>query len=66
LGRHANEGFSSLRIENFKSFLRLRIARDGTLTIFPIGVRTVPNYRKSGSDQPLPQAHSIEGPITIR
>lgn len=42
-GRHSNEAFSSLRIEDYKNFLRLRIAKDGSLTIFPIGIeRWVP------------------------
>ena len=42
LGRHPNEGFSSMAIEDYKSFLRLRIGKDGGLTIFPIGLRKVP------------------------
>jgi hypothetical protein len=33
-----NELFAGQGIEDFKSFLRLRIAHDGTLTIYPIGV----------------------------
>ena len=41
-GRHANEAFSSLRIEDYKNFLRLHIAKDGSLTIFPIGIERVP------------------------
>ena len=39
---HANEAFSSLRIEDYKNFLRLHIAKDGSLTIFPIGIERVP------------------------
>jgi hypothetical protein len=41
-GRHANEAFSSLRIADFKQFLRLRIERDGRLSIFSIGIDRVP------------------------
>jgi hypothetical protein len=41
-GRHANEAFSSLRIEDWKHFLRLRIDAEGGLTIFPIGLQRVP------------------------
>jgi hypothetical protein len=38
-GRHSEEAFSSLRIEDYKHFLRLHVAQDGTLTIYPIAHR---------------------------
>jgi hypothetical protein len=61
LGRHPNEGFSSMAIEDFKSFLRLRIGKDGALTIFPIGLETVPKNDDEGAlDEQL-----IEPPIRI-
>jgi len=61
LGRHPNEGFSSMAIEDFKSFLRLRIGTDGALTIFPIGLETVPRNDDDGElDERL-----IEPPIQI-
>jgi len=41
-GFHANEAFSSAHLQGYKSFLRLRIDRDGSLTIFPIGLDEVP------------------------
>jgi hypothetical protein len=41
-GRHSEEAFSSLRIEDYKHFLRLHIARDGSLTIYPIAIDRVP------------------------
>ncbi|HZF18054.1 MAG TPA: hypothetical protein VE046_19160 [Steroidobacteraceae bacterium] len=40
-GRHSNEAFSALRIEDFKQFLRLRIGRDGRLSIFVIAIDRV-------------------------
>jgi len=61
LGRHPNEAFSSMAIEDFKSFLRLRIGSDGGLTIFPIGLRTVP---KNDDKAPL-DPHLIEPAIRI-
>ncbi len=61
LGRHPNEAFSSLAIEDFKSFLRLRIGSDGSLTIFPIGLRNVP---KNDDKAPL-DPHLIEPAIRI-
>ncbi|MCY1062052.1 hypothetical protein [Nannocystis sp. SCPEA4] len=41
-GRHGNEAFSSLRIQDFKHFLRLHIRRDGALVIYAIGLPRVP------------------------
>lgn len=40
-GRHANEAFSALRIQDFKQFLRLRIGRDGRLSIHVIAIDRV-------------------------
>jgi hypothetical protein len=40
--RHANEAFSGIRSRHWKSFLRMRIDRQGTLTILAIGLRHVP------------------------
>lgn len=37
-----NEGFSSLRIEHWKNFLKLHINKNGDLEIFAIGFRRVP------------------------
>lgn len=45
-GRHGNEAFSSLAIEDWKSFLRMHIDELGNLTIYPIGVRRVPRKWK--------------------
>jgi hypothetical protein len=45
-GRHSNEAFSALRIEDFKHFIRLHIDGDGRLRIFPIGLTRVPRAWK--------------------
>jgi hypothetical protein len=45
-GRHGNEAFSSLAIEDWKNFLRLHINQDGNLTIYPVGIRRVPRKWK--------------------
>ena len=42
LGRHSNEAFSSLKIQDYKNFLRLHIDSNGKLTIYPFGIRCVP------------------------
>jgi hypothetical protein len=42
LGRHSNEAFSSLRIQDFKEWLRLKIDASGKLTIYAIAIDRVP------------------------
>lgn len=76
-GRHSNEAFSALRIEDYKNFLRLHIAKDGSLTLFPIGIERVPRrWKATGSTSPYdpqlepddPSAtapHLIEPPVVV-
>jgi len=45
-GRHGNEAFSSLGIEDWKNFLRMQIDENGNLTIYPVGIRRVPRQWK--------------------
>jgi Calcineurin-like phosphoesterase len=40
-GRHDNEAFSALKIEDYKNFLRLHIDKNGNLTIYPIKIEKV-------------------------
>ena len=58
---HWNEAFSSLRIENYKGFLRLKIDRDGKLTVYPIVVEQVP-----ASDDGAMLTRLVERPIELR
>ncbi len=71
---HEEAAFSSLRVQDFKNFVRLRINRDG-VTVFPIGVNQVPRRwrmtpangqasRFEPSDARI-EAHLIESPIII-
>lgn len=74
-GRHMNEAFSSLRIEDWKHFLRLHIDEGGRLIIFPVGIRRVPrvwkeNIQSTGprfeSDDPrATQPELMEAPIIL-
>lgn len=41
-GRHDNEAFSAMKIEDYKSFLRLHVDRAGRLTIYPLKIARVP------------------------
>lgn len=48
-GRHNNEAFSSLRIQDYKQWLRLRIGSDGVLTAWAIALDRVPRrWRDEG------------------
>ena len=52
-GRHSEEAFSSMKIEDYKHFLRLHISGDGTLTIYPIAIGHTPRRwrdRKLGEE----------------
>jgi hypothetical protein len=39
---HVTEAFSALRIEDWKGFLRLRLATNGEIEVFFLGIRKVP------------------------
>jgi hypothetical protein len=59
---HWNEGFSSLRIKDYKNLLRIRIKEDGSLEVFPIGLAKVPD--DVGRATTL-SPELIEGPIPL-
>jgi hypothetical protein len=48
-GRHSNEAFSSLRIADFKQWVRLKVDRAGRLTILAIGIDRVPRRWRTGA-----------------
>ena len=51
-GRHEEEAFSALRIEDYKNFLRMHISSDGTLTIYPVKIKEVPRkWRKRRAEE---------------
>ncbi len=52
-GRHGDEAFASLGIEDWKNFLRIRITRDG-LTIFPVGIDRVPRKWRDEAGEIVP------------
>lgn len=69
--------FTSLRIEDWKNFLRLKIDKNGELTIYSIGIRRVPRQwkrRPAGDSGPelVPDDNKatvpelIEPPITLK
>jgi hypothetical protein len=65
-GRHANEAFSSLRIADYKNFLRLRIRADGELWIYPVGIERVPRWKRWwGKARRGSAPRLIEGPVKV-
>ncbi|MEH1126947.1 metallophosphoesterase family protein [Micromonospora sp. CPCC 206061] len=73
---NVNELFAALSIEDYKGFLRCRIERDGTLSIFPIGLRkSVRDWEPATGDKgprlvPKPpeklDVRLIEPPVRVR
>ena len=63
-GRHGEQAFSALRIQDYKNFLRLHIARDGSLTIFPVRIERVPRrWRDRAADDPTPSSVVPDEPL---
>ncbi|HEX6126148.1 MAG TPA: hypothetical protein VFZ23_12315, partial [Pyrinomonadaceae bacterium] len=52
--RHSNETFSAMKIQDYKNFLRMHIAADGTLTIYPIKIQKVPRNWVEGDGRSAP------------
>jgi hypothetical protein len=73
---NVNELYAGLGIEDFKSFLRLHIAGDGSLTIYAVAVDTVATKWRADPDAPeaapwivptVPlSARLAEPPVTVR
>jgi len=75
-GVNMNEAFSSQRIEHYKNFLRLHLQADGTLTVYPVGIRRIVRWKLNPSvsrrepyfvprrDAP-PRVHLIEEPFAV-
>jgi Calcineurin-like phosphoesterase len=58
-GRHSEEAFSGLRIEDFKHFLRLHIGGDGRLTIWPVKIERVPRRWRDRRDDDLTMSRVV-------
>jgi Calcineurin-like phosphoesterase len=67
-GINVNELFAGQGIEDYKSFLRLHIARDGSLTIYPIGVDRICRTWRADPDATRPDASWIvpDAPLRVR
>jgi hypothetical protein len=75
-GVNLNELHAGLGIDDYKCFLRLHIDRDGTLTIYPIGVDRVGRTWEAAPDDPVGSSwirpaeplatRLIEPPVEVR
>ncbi|MCY1082696.1 metallophosphoesterase [Archangium lansingense] len=59
---HSNEAFISLAVADWKNFLRLRIDKDGQLTVFPVGLERVPRKWKETHASPYAPAYEPDDP----
>ena len=73
-GINYNEAFSSQHLEGFKNFVRLHIAGDGTLTLYPYGVDRPARWQFCPKAEPeapyyvptkAPEVRLIDGPVTL-
>ncbi len=63
-GRHSEEAFSALKVQDYKHFLRLHIGRDGSLTIYPVKIDRVPRrWRARRDDDDTPSLVVPEEPL---
>ena len=72
--RHSNESFSSLRIQDYKHFLRMHIDTSGVLHVYPIAIDRVPRQWKAGPPGTYPlliprdavlEPYLLDGPIVL-
>jgi len=77
--QHATEIFGGLASTEYKNFLRLRLKRDGSLTVYPVGIKSPPEWspRLGGArwspwfeapdySEEDPEAELLEPPIQLR
>jgi hypothetical protein len=69
-----NEAFSAMRHEGFKNFIRMRIAADGSLTVYPYGVEKPARWKFHPNADPgapyfdpehPPEVELVDGPIVL-
>lgn len=72
-GRHDNEAFSALRIEDYKNFLRLHINDSGDLTIYPLKIdkvqrdwKPIYGYYEPADSNSANEPQLIETPIVVK
>ncbi len=64
-GRHSEEAFSGLRVQDYKHFLRLHVGADGVLTIWPIKIERVPRQWRDRRDGDPTQSRVVPADALI-
>lgn len=67
-GRHSQEAFSSIKMEDYKHFLRFHITNTGELKIYPIKIERVPRRwrdRAAGDSGGTPSLVVPDGPLKV-
>jgi hypothetical protein len=64
-GRHANEAFSALRIEDYKQWLRCRVRSSGELEIQALGLVRVPRRWRETAAGPVADDPNATAPCLI-
>lgn len=65
-GRHNNEAFSSLRVQDYKQWLRLRIDQAGVLTVWSMALDRVPRrWRADAKGRPVADDPRATAPRVI-
>lgn len=68
-GRHDNEAFSALKVEDYKNFLRLHIDENKNLTIYPLKIERVPRnwnpFPKGETDERKIEYYTPETKIKV-
>lgn len=64
--RHSNEAFSALHWRHYKNFVRLHIDSEGTLAIYPVGIRKVPSKKDESLSISEIAPELIEDPIYVK
>jgi hypothetical protein len=62
-GRHNEEAFSALKIQDYKNFLRLHISEEGALTIYPVKIEKVPRKWRDRKEEESEQIKSFVVPL---
>jgi hypothetical protein len=64
-GMHDNEVFSALRLRSFKCFARVHIGADGTMTVYPIGIRRTRSQQWKLQPDAAPSASLFARPAGV-
>jgi hypothetical protein len=65
LGLHGNEAFSAARLSCYRNFVRLHIDRNGTLTVYAVGLDRITRRWRPDPDAPDPEQSWLAAEPTL-